>query len=888
MAIKPIQILITAKDKASGVFDLLKRNALSLGSTILTYFGVKSFFGAVQGAAEFEAALSEVKAVAGATADEMARIRKASEDAGATTKFTATESAEALGELTRAGMDVNEAISALPGVLALAQAGKIGLGEAADVTTQILAGFNLEADKSGAVADVLAKGADASKTSVLGLGQGLSYAAPTAKALNLSLETTVALLGKFADGGIDASRGGTALNAILAQFLDPASKFRSELAAIGITTNNFEDALHQMAAAGPSAGKAILAVGTEAGPALRSLLNQGIGAFDELKAKLDDAEGSAAKTAATMEDNLIGSMRGLGSVWDAVKNALATPVLPVLRDGALQLTAALRGAVADGTATKFGDAIAKGFQAALTWGRAFLAEVDVDAIAGKIEQVGNAFAKLETYATNTGNGIKVVWGVMSAGANTVLAVVYTVGEAFAGVASNIQSGIALMLDGLSKVTFGSVSASFKAAADDMRLSADATWESSQALGDKATETLGQIADSAQLAREGWAGLTESSSEAASQAATSAKVFEQVGETLKEVGGDATAMGQKAQAAAILQTEAARKTREEVARLKTEYEAALQAGDVQSALGKLQQMQDALRQTSGQAQTTAQDVANAFARMGIQSKGELSQIATTAKSDFELIKGSGEATADGLQQAFKRYAEAAIAANGGVATASLQAEASMRGLDITTDATGKTTVRAMQEATAATDGAGRAAHGAAGGYRNMAQSAAEAAAAAKRLAEVNAKYQSPLGPDKYSGPKGGSVTGNTREERLAGQNAVDNTLMFELRDKLDAGTLGPQDADNIRAVLAALEQNEQVNRDIDRLNPAAFSLGGAADRNEWKAVAAQLAQALNNPKVGGTMRVEINTGRGRETVNTDQAGAAAIVRSLQAASVSAGR
>ena len=141
---------------------------------------------------------------------------------------------------------------------------------------------------------VLAKGANATNTSVEGLAQALSYAAPVANSLGLSLETTVAIIGKFADAGIDASRAGTALNSILSQFSNPASKYREELAAAGITTSNFEAALHQLAAAGPAGSKAILAVGQEAGPALRALLNQGMGALDELKTRLDSAAGSAA------------------------------------------------------------------------------------------------------------------------------------------------------------------------------------------------------------------------------------------------------------------------------------------------------------------------------------------------------------------------------------------------------------------------------------------------------------------------------------------------------------------------------------------------------------------------------------------------------------------
>lgn len=889
MAIKPVQILITAKDKASGVFDLLKKNALSLGATVAAYFGAKSFLGAIQGAAELEAKLSEVKAVAGATAEDMVALRKSAEEAGA--GFTATESADALGNLTRAGLSVKDSIDALPGSLSLARAGSIGLAESAEITTKVLAGFGLQADQSARIADVLAKGANASNTSVLGLAQGLSYAAPTAKSLNLSLETTVALLGKFADGGIDASRGGTALNAILSQFLDPASKFRAELAAMGITTNDFEAALRQLAAAGPAGQKAILAVGTEAGPALRSLLNQGIGAFDDLKTKLDDAAGSAQATADTMGGNLVGSVRSFGSVWDAVKNALATPILPVLKDGIDQLIGSLREAVANGSVGRFGEAIAKGFEAALTWGRAFLAEVDVAAIGAQVtsaaNQVGEAFAKLETYATNTGNGIKLVWGVMSAGANTVLGLVYLVGSAFAGVLSKIQAGSALMYEALSKVTFGELSARYKAAAEEIKTEAGATWAASEALGLKATESLGNVADAAQLARDGWAGLTESSSEATKQNAASVATFKAVAETLKEVGGDATALGQKAQAAAILQTEAARQTRAEVAALKTEYEAALQAGDVQAAVGKLQQMQAALRDTSGAAATTAQDVSNAFERMGIKTKTELSQAATNARNDYDLIKASGQATAEGLQQSFQRYAEAAIAANGGVASATLQGEAGMRGLEIVTDATGKSIVRAMNDAANATAGAGNAANGAAGGYRNMAQSAAQAAAAAKTLAAANAKYQSPLGSDKYDAPKGGTVVGNTREQRLGGQNAVDNTLLFRLKDALKAGTLGAEDAEDIKAAIAALDQNEAVNRDLDRMG-GAFSAAGAQDRNEMSALRTMLAQVLSTAKVGQRVAVDINVGGGTETVETDEAGARKLVKAFQKAGLAAGR
>ncbi len=213
MAIKPIEILIRAKDEASSVFDLFKRNAAGVGAAIAGYFGFNAFAGAVKGAANLEAALSEVKAVSGATEEEMVKLRKAAEDVGANPLYaaTATQAAEALGNLARSGLSADQSIAALNPTLQLATAGGIALDQSATIVTRTLAGFTLAANQAGRVADVLALGANASNTSVHGLGDAMSYAAPVARSVGLSLETTVAILGKFADAGIDASRSGTAL-----------------------------------------------------------------------------------------------------------------------------------------------------------------------------------------------------------------------------------------------------------------------------------------------------------------------------------------------------------------------------------------------------------------------------------------------------------------------------------------------------------------------------------------------------------------------------------------------------------------------------------------------------------------------------------------------------
>ena len=101
MAIKPVEILIKARDEASGIFGSLQSKVAAVGVAIAGYFGISAFVGAVKGAAELEAKLSEVKSVSGATAAEMVLLRKAAEDAGGSTKYSALEGAEALGNLTR-------------------------------------------------------------------------------------------------------------------------------------------------------------------------------------------------------------------------------------------------------------------------------------------------------------------------------------------------------------------------------------------------------------------------------------------------------------------------------------------------------------------------------------------------------------------------------------------------------------------------------------------------------------------------------------------------------------------------------------------------------------------------------------------------------------------
>jgi len=727
LAFKPIQILINAKDDASKVFDRLQARLAVFAAAVLGYFGIQAFVGWVKGGADLEQALSRVQAATGATAAEMRQLRKAAQEAAADARygFTELEAAGALENLAKAGLSVKDAIGTLPAAMQLARAGDVELATSAEYLTKIVNGLGLSFADSGRVADVLAKGANATNTSVSGLAQALSYAAPLANTLGLSLESTVAIIGKFADAGIDASRAGTALNSILAQFSDPASKFRTELAAAGITTNNFEKMLHELAAAGPAGQRAIAAVGQEAGPALRALLNQGVDKLDELTRSLQNAKGSAAETAGVMQANLKGALNGLRTAWDSTLNALTTPILPVLKQGVEQLSGALRAAVADGTVGRFGNALATAFQNGIKWVQAFIASVDVPALVEKAQAMADrAGALLDDFgrkAQNAGNIVQTVWGVMSTGANVVLAAIFKIAEGMTSVVGAVQEGIATIISGLAKITFGDLSAAFKQAADEVRASAEATGAVADAFGEKAGEAFDRAAEGAEQARSGWAGLTGDAEKTAAAAASGAAAFTNMAAEMKAAGDGAQEAGQKAASAAEAQKVKAEEARATIERLRAEYTQAIETKNFELAVQKLDELKKANNAAADAAGANkkaqadaAAEIAAAFQRAGVQTKAELETMAKVALRDYELIRDSGQATASGLGEAWKRAAEAAITASNGVAPGWVQAQAAMRGFEVVLDSAGRATLKLKDAQTNAT----QAAFGLAGALREV--------------------------------------------------------------------------------------------------------------------------------------------------------------------------
>lgn len=786
MAFKPIQIIINAKDNASAVLGRLEGKVKAVGVTVAAYFGIQAFAGGVKSAAEFEAAMDAVKAATGASAAEMATLGTAVKNA-MLEGIKGTDAAAALENFGKAGLSAADAVKALPAAIQLSAAANVDLAAASEFVSKAVMGMGLSFDDAARVADVLALGANATNTSVEGLAQALSYAAPVANSLGVSLESTVAIIGKFADAGIDASRAGTALNSIMSQFADPASKFRQELGAAGIVTGDFESALRQLAAKGPAGAKAINAVGLEAGPALRALLNQGMGALDELTGKLRNSSGSAKSFADILKDNLNGALGKLSGAWDVASKALQEPVLPVLRKGVDELTAAIRRATDDGTVAKFGQVLAAAFEQGLKYFQAFAANVNFDAVILRLQvfasETQETLQRIGTYAANAGNTVQAAWGVMTAGTNAILAVVYKVGEAFAGVASNIQSGVAVILQGLSRITFGGVSASFKAAADEMRLSAEATWASSQALAEKSSEAFNAMADGAQMAREGWDGLTASVEQSAGGLPGVAQELQQVAAAVEQV--DQASVKAKAAAEAKAQSDA--KAAEAVQRLRTEYQELISQGNLQEAAKRLQDIdkaQQGLAKSGAQAADAAALLEQAYKDLGLKTNNELQEAATKARAAFEALAKDGTQPPQRIADAWKVMAERVIEANGGIAPSWLKVDAAVRQYEILVDSAGKS-VTSTEKATL------RATGNMAKGYDSLGRAAQDAERRMRDAGNVPAPSDNRPGdrkPGAGAQPKGGPDKDEySQQERSAINEAEangDHLVAAALRRRAD--------------------------------------------------------------------------------------------------------
>lgn len=300
---------------------------LATGSGIL-YAGAKVMAPGL----EFDAAMSKVQSLTrlDAASEDMAALREQARQLGASTQFTAGQAAEAQGFLAMAGFKAESIQAAMPGMLDLAKAGDSGLAETADIASNILTGFNLQASETGRLGDVLVGAFTRSNVNLQMLGETMKYAAPVAASVGQDLETVAAMAGKLGDAGIQGSMGGTALRAILNRLSAPPKAAADALDKLGISAKDAQGNLRDVPTVlqeiyektknmgdADRAGLLKGIAGEEAVAGLQVLVKQaGTGALQEFVSTLKATEGEASATAKTMADNLRGDLSAMGSAWE--------------------------------------------------------------------------------------------------------------------------------------------------------------------------------------------------------------------------------------------------------------------------------------------------------------------------------------------------------------------------------------------------------------------------------------------------------------------------------------------------------------------------------------------------------------------------------------------
>lgn len=294
---------------------------------------------------DFEEGMSEVQAISGATGEEFERLKKQSRDLGATTRFSAREAAEGQKFLAMAGLETNEIIGAMPGLLDLAASSNMDLGRAADIASNIMSAFNLEADEAGHVSDVLASAASNANTNVEQMGEAMKYLAPTASTLGLSMEESAAAVMSFSNSGIQGSMAGRAFGTSLTRLSKPTDDMVAVMEELNVSFFDAEGAIKplpdivselEQGMEGYTKEQRSAALttlfGSEAQRHWAILLDEGSKSLSNNSKMLKESEGAAADMAKTMEDNAKGSMREFRSAAEEIGIAFSEHMLPTVTD----------------------------------------------------------------------------------------------------------------------------------------------------------------------------------------------------------------------------------------------------------------------------------------------------------------------------------------------------------------------------------------------------------------------------------------------------------------------------------------------------------------------------------------------------------------------------
>ena len=360
----------------------------------------------------FDTAMANVAAISGATGDDLDALREKAKEMGATTKFSASEAADAFGYMAMAGWKTEDMLDGIDGIMQLAAASGEDLATTSDIVTDALTAFGLSAEDAGHFADILAAASSNANTNVSMMGETFKYIAPLAGTLGYSAEDVAVAVGLMANSGIKAGQAGTSLRAALSSMLNPSEKAAGLMEDLGIsmtdvngnslpladTFDMLRDAFSGLAESEQASAAAVL-FGQEAMSGMLSIINAAPADIEKLTEAVANAEGAAANMSAVMQDNV-------GGAWDEFTSALEGAQIALYETFSDDLQDKILGA-ADGVSRLTSAFEEGGASGAMNEAVTMLSEMtglDLSGVTESFSGIGEAFSEIKTAFAEGGIG----------------------------------------------------------------------------------------------------------------------------------------------------------------------------------------------------------------------------------------------------------------------------------------------------------------------------------------------------------------------------------------------------------------------------------------------------------------------------------------------------
>ena len=334
----------SASDRFIGLGNSMKTVGSNLSKYVtLPLAGIGA--AAVKTTTDFQAGMSEVQAISGATGKDLELLTEKAKEMGSTTKFSASDSADALKYMAMAGWKTQDMLKGLPAILNLAAAGGTDLAVTSDIVTDGMTAMGISIDDAGGFVDIMAATCSNANTNIELMGETLKYVGPVAGALGISMDDLSLAIGLMGNAGLKGSQAGTSLRAGLTNLIKPTEQMEKAMKKYGVevvktesgsvdflgTMENLRSTLGGLDETTQAAALSTI-FGKEAMSGWASIVNASEADFNKLSDAILESAGSAEKMSATMQDNLKGSIDNMKSAFEGFLIVIGEKLTPIIRD----------------------------------------------------------------------------------------------------------------------------------------------------------------------------------------------------------------------------------------------------------------------------------------------------------------------------------------------------------------------------------------------------------------------------------------------------------------------------------------------------------------------------------------------------------------------------